>query len=183
MRLVPCAFELDEQTGLVTPKPAVGWLAAGHGTATRAWDGIPCLIAFDEEVGAFVFYRLDRLAEGDPIPIRSVRLERGLAWVPVGGAEEPYASALTALVGSGRPIEPGGYTLCGPGIPGNAEGFEEYVLLHDNLVTYLRCPRTLDEAIYFLMQQDPPAYGIVWRHAGQACGITRHDVGLEWPSR
>lgn len=185
MKRIPRAFKLNPQTGLVTPQSAFDWFAAGEGIATRKWDGIPYLIGWNDDVDSYVLYRGVRLGPNDPVPIKLVQTSDAGAiettgWITVGTDDEGM-DALASYMASGRPIEPGTYELCGPGIKGNHEGFKAPTLVKHGLISYLRCPRTLDDIIHFMIRGMDPAEGIVWRHGDQYCQLTRRDIGLDWP--
>lgn len=174
----------DEHTGLITPQPRFDWFAAGLGLATRKWDGIPHLLNVEDN--SLIVYRGTTLELGTPFPMRFIQTsDTGhfpiTGWAGVGSDDEYLMAALEQLVGYGRALDPGAYELCGPGIKGNHEGLEYPTLLHHNLITYLRCPRQLDEVIAFMLFLDPPAEGLVWRNGDQSCQLTRRDVGLPWP--
>ena len=182
---IPCAFMKDEQTGFVTNRPAIDWFAAGEGVATRKWDGIPYLLNVED--GGLIAYRGVRLTPDDPTPIRFIQTSDAggpdiTGWMGVGNTDEALVVALDAYGQTGKPFEPGTYELCGPGIKGNHEGFDYPTLLRHDLVSYLRCPRQLDDVIAFMLMMDPPGEGIVWRYGNQYCKLTRQDVGLEWPA-
>lgn len=184
MKRPPCAFVRNEQTGLATIQPAVPWFAQGHGFATRKWDGIPYLIEWSDEHSAYLAYRGVTLDPDEPIPIKLKQTsDAGVVpvtgWISVGNAESPLFETITADIQAGRKFAPGTYELCGPGIKDNHEGFDQVGLIKHDLITYLRCPRVLDDLIMFMIQH--PSEGLVWKYGEQYCQLTRHDVGLPWP--
>lgn len=184
MKSIPCAYVRDTLTGILTPQPAFGWFAQGLGVAHRKWDGIPYLL-LDEE-GAMVVYKGVRLDPDEPRPLHFIQAsdagqEPVSGWMRIGMGDAMFMTGLDGLIASGKPIEPGAYELCGPGIKGNHEGLAYPTLYHHDLISYLRCPRQLDEVIAFLVRMDPPGEGIVWRYGDQYCRLTREDVGLSWP--
>ena len=188
MKPIPCAYIKDPDTGFPTIRPAVDWFAAGLGVAHRKWDGIPYLIEWSDEHASLVAHRGVKLGPNDPVPLQ-LRRTSDAGHYPITGwlqgdtnNDNLFMDALHTVFAAGRSMPTAGtYELCGPDIKGNPENLKQHALLRHDLISYLRCPRQLDEVVHFMLAGMEPAEGIVWHYQGQYCQLTRADIGLPWP--
>lgn len=181
MQRIPKAFVPNEH-GLATARPSFQWFANGLGIASRKWDGLPVLVNPLED-GSYGFFRGIRFDQALPPPPRFIESGRAdgevSGWMPARPDDPDLNDALRSIFEAGLPISPGTYELVGPDIKGNPEGFDHPTLLKHGAFAYLRCPRTLEDLIVFLIAN--PSEGIVWEYEGAMCQLTRADVGLDWP--
>ncbi|MET0601838.1 MAG: hypothetical protein ABW167_07600 [Baekduia sp.] len=113
--------------------PGCEWVLAGHGIATRKYDGVCTLLDADGVWFARREVKPDRptpegfvLTETDPATGKSV------GWVPIAmsGHAKWHADALTVREKRGLgPLEAGTYELVGPRVNGNPERYDHHTLI------------------------------------------------------
>lgn len=178
MKKIPTIFKRNpERMKDILPEqnPACEWVFAGHGTATRKYDGTCCLVRGGK------LYKRREVKPGHAVPPGFVQADfdgatgKTVGWVPVDPAnvdDKWHIEAFTAGIPDGT------YELVGPKIQGNPEGMESHVLLkHSDAQTFHDVPRTFDGLREWLEARD--IEGLVFHHPdGRMAKIKKRDYGM-----
>lgn len=171
--MIPLLFVRNEFKLTKQVTPGCEWVARGKGTASRMWDGLPCLVR------AGYIYKLAELAAGAKRPPGAIP-NGSSVWVPADAdseADKPYVDTYVRLAATGT-IEDGPHELCGPGIAGNNDKLRELTLLRHGQ-EIVQVGRSFDSIRDYLSEH--PIKGIVFALPdGRAAKIRRTDFGLAW---
>ncbi len=181
MKKIPTLFLRDEaDRKYVTSEvnPVCQWVLDGEGRPTRKFDGTCCLVRDGK------FYKRYEVKKGktpppefEPADEVDQNTGKQPGWVPVGdGPEDKYhREAFDRLF---NPPD-GTYELVGPKIQGNAEHFNEHLLLSHATDTWLNdgefIPRDY-EGLRELLFALPDYEGIVFHHPdGRMAKVKKKD--------
>lgn len=189
MKKIFSLFKRDyEGTRLVYNEVVEGaeWVTQGEGTATRKWDGTPCLLR-DRKL-----YKRHTIKKGKTTPPEfeaetevDPNTGKQQGWLPVGDGPEDkwYWEALRNVRNEESQrneniLWDGTYELVGPNIQGNPEGFPEHTLVRHGIHVLSEVPRNFDELRAYLELHG--FEGIVWHHPdGRMVKIKGKDFGIK----
>jgi hypothetical protein len=157
----------DRRHVLPEVTPGCEWVLAGHGRATRKWDGTCTML---DEHGAWWARREVKPRKEIPPGYQIVQHDETtgklVGWEPM--AQSSFAAFHVEAVANSRVSTPGTYELLGPKINGNPDGFEAHVLMPhgwarlSERLAIEAAPRDYDGLRDWLTAREYE--GIVWHH-------------------
>jgi hypothetical protein len=192
MEKIPTILERDlVHPGRVTnqPNPKATWVFAGHGTATRKYDGTCVMLD-----SAMAWWARREVRDGRPTPEGYVPVShdpatgKTVGWEPLGGEHPYHGQLLDAIRHDTRTFsqwKPGTFELIGPKVQGNPESERNHRLVAhaDADVIELPARDVLTIATCVVELAEKFGYeGIVFHHPdGRMAKIKAKDfTGTQW---
>ena len=157
----------DRRHVLPEVTPGCEWVLAGHGRATRKWDGTCILLDTD---GTWWARREVKPGKTPPPNYRPITTDdttgKTVGWEPI--EQSSFAKFHAEAVDNSAAVTPGTYELLGPKINGNPDEFEAHILMPhgwarlSERIDIEAAPRDYDGLRDWLTAR--PYEGIVWHH-------------------